>query len=107
MIITDRAAAQIITHSKRASVPGFRISLKSSGCAGYKYIVVVSEKQDNDIEINNGEATIFVNPKDMPFLDGMVLDYIKDGLNARFTFENSNVSSECGCGESVNFKNQS
>jgi iron-sulfur cluster assembly protein len=34
------------------------------------------------------------------FLDGMVLDYTREGLNEGFKFDNPNVKGECGCGES-------
>ena len=30
------------------------------------------------------------------------LDYVKEGLNEGFRFNNPNVKNECGCGESFN-----
>jgi len=36
----------------------------------------------------------------MPILDGIELDFVKQGLNQTFKFNNPNVVSSCGCGES-------
>jgi len=36
----------------------------------------------------------------MPILDEMELDFVKEGLNQSFKFNNPNVISSCGCGES-------
>ena len=33
-------------------------------------------------------------------IDGMEMDYVKNGLNEGFEFNNPNKKGECGCGES-------
>jgi hypothetical protein len=38
-------------------------------------------------------------PKSLPYLDGMELDYAREGLNEGFKFNNPNVKDQCGCGE--------
>ena len=35
-------------------------------------------------------------------LDGTELDFVKEGLNEGFKFNNPNVKGACGCGESFN-----
>ena len=40
--------------------------------------------------------------KNLPYLDGMEVDYAKQGLNEGFRFRNPNVKDTCGCGESFN-----
>jgi len=42
------------------------------------------------------------DPKSLPYLDGMELDFAREGLNEGFKFNNPNVKDECGCGESFN-----
>ena len=37
-------------------------------------------------------------------LDGSRIDFVKEGLKQMFKFDNPNVESECGCGESFNVK---
>jgi len=36
----------------------------------------------------------------LSFLNGLTLDFQRDGLNEAFKFRNPNVTGECGCGES-------
>jgi iron-sulfur cluster assembly protein len=36
----------------------------------------------------------------MIYVDGTRMDYVKQGLNEGFEFQNPNVQAECGCGES-------
>ena len=43
---------------------------------------------------------VLVEKKNMPFVDGMNLDYRRDGLNEGFAFDNPNAKNLCGCGES-------
>jgi len=58
----------------------------------------------------NGEDEVFefegvkvvIDPKSLVYLDGTELDFVKEGLNEGFQFNNPNVRSECGCGESFN-----
>jgi len=48
------------------------------------------------------EAQVLVERKNLPFLDGTSVDFVRKGLNESFRFENPNAKSECGCGESFN-----
>jgi iron-sulfur cluster assembly protein len=48
---------------------------------------------------NNG-VTVYVDTKDMVYLDGMTLDWKREGLQEGFDFINPNESARCGCGES-------
>jgi iron-sulfur cluster assembly protein len=36
----------------------------------------------------------------LPYLEGVEVDYRREGLNAAFRFNNPNVKASCGCGES-------
>jgi len=47
-------------------------------------------------------VTVVVDPKSLPYLEGTVLDFTREGLNEGFRFRNPNVKDECGCGESFN-----
>ena len=50
---------------------------------------------------NNG-VKVIVDTKSLQFLDGTELDFVREGLNEGFKFNNPNVTGECGCGESFN-----
>ena len=43
---------------------------------------------------------LLVDPKSLPYIDGTELDFVREGLNEGFKFNNPNVKDECGCGES-------
>jgi iron-sulfur cluster assembly protein len=45
-----------------------------------------------------------VDATSLPFLDGSLVDFVKEGLNESFIFDNPNAESQCGCGESFNLK---
>ena len=47
--------------------------------------------------------SFLIDKNSQPFLEGMTLDYIKEGLNEFFKFINPNEQSACGCGVSVQF----
>jgi iron-sulfur cluster assembly protein len=43
---------------------------------------------------------VFVDPKNLPYVAGMTIDYVRHGLNEGFEFQNPNERDRCGCGES-------
>jgi iron-sulfur cluster assembly protein len=43
---------------------------------------------------------LFVDGASLPAIDGTRIDFVRQGLNESFRFENPNVRGECGCGES-------
>jgi iron-sulfur cluster assembly protein len=55
---------------------------------------------DEDMQFQSHGVTLLVDPKSLPYIDGMELDFQREGLNEGFKFNNPNVKNECGCGES-------
>lgn len=87
--------------AKRESGIGLRIGVVKSGCSGYSYALDYADELDNgDVILEQGDVKVVVNEEAMPLLEGMELDFVKEGLNQSFKFRNPNVTSECGCGES-------
>ncbi|HDY84327.1 hypothetical protein LCGC14_0627170 [marine sediment metagenome] len=86
---------------KRGTGVGLRIGVTKSGCSGYSYALDYAETiEDNDIVIEQDGVKVVVDQESMPVLDDLVLDFVKQGLNQSFKFNNPNVVSSCGCGES-------
>lgn len=80
---------------------GIRLGVRTTGCSGMTYtleFVDVADEADEAFE--SFGVQLFVSKKDLPYLDGMSLDYQKQGLNEGFAFINPNESARCGCGES-------
>lgn len=100
--VTESAAQQIQRQlTKRGSGLGLRLGVKKSGCSGYAYVLdYVDEIAANDQIFETSGVKIVVSDADLPALNGIEIDYRKDGLNAAFKFNNPNVKGTCGCGES-------
>lgn len=87
--------------SKREGGVGLRVGVVKSGCSGYSYALdYADDVASDDVVIEQGDVKVVVNEEAMPMLEGMELDFVREGLNQSFKFINPNVTSECGCGES-------
>jgi iron-sulfur cluster assembly protein len=53
-----------------------------------------------DITFEKAEFVIVVDPKSNAYLDGLEIDYVRQGLNEGFEFTNPLEKDRCGCGES-------
>jgi len=49
---------------------------------------------------NSNDIIIVVSQKDLPYIDGMKMEWKREGLNEGFDFINPNEAARCGCGES-------
>jgi iron-sulfur cluster assembly protein len=93
-----RVNAQI---AKRGKGLGLRVGVKKSGCSGYAYTMDYADEigADDQVFDSNG-ARLIVKSEHLSMLEGLTLDWQKDGLNESFKFVNPNVKAQCGCGES-------
>lgn len=86
---------------KRGKGVGIRLGVKTSGCSGLAYqIEYVDQLQPEDHAFEYFGVSVIVDGKSLPYLEGTELDFVKEGLNEGFKFNNPNVKGECGCGES-------
>ena len=60
----------------------------------------VDEAASEDLVFESFGIKVIIDPKSLAYLDGTELDFVKEGLNEGFKFNNPNVRGECGCGES-------
>lgn len=80
---------------------GLRVGVKTTGCSGLAYVLeFVDELNDDDQVFEQDDLKLIVDGKSLVYIDGTQLDFVKEGLNEGFQFNNSNVNGECGCGES-------
>ena len=102
--LTEKAARQVQKHlSARGSGFGLRVAVKTSGCSGLAYALeFVDQAAAEDRSFESFGVTVVVDPKSLAYLDGTELDYVREGLNEGFKFNNPNVKNQCGCGESFN-----
>ncbi|MBI1353711.1 MAG: iron-sulfur cluster assembly accessory protein [Acidobacteria bacterium] len=81
--------------------PALRLGIVGGGCSGLSYKFKYDKQArptDNVLEVDG--VTLFVDPKSMTYLDGMVLDYEETLLEQAFRFKNPNAQKSCGCGRS-------
>jgi iron-sulfur cluster assembly protein len=60
----------------------------------------VDETEAEDLVFESNGVKVIVDPKSLAYLDGTELDFVREGLNEGFKFNNPNVKDACGCGES-------
>ena len=100
--LTESAARQIKKQlEKRGKGIGLKLGVKKSGCSGYAYTLGYSDAVESDDAVfEEFGVKVIVQKDDLPFIDGIELDYRKEGINESFRFNNPNVTGSCGCGES-------
>ncbi|MBU1690548.1 MAG: iron-sulfur cluster assembly protein IscA [Gammaproteobacteria bacterium] len=103
--LTEKAATHIRNYiEKRGKGVGLRLGVRTSGCSGMSYTLEFADEfNDTDSQFESFGVKVLVDPKSLVFLEGTELDFVREGLNEGFKFNNPNVKSACGCGESVGF----
>lgn len=88
--------------TKNPEQSGVRLSVKKTGCSGYSYVVdYVKAPVEGDIVLPlTGDYVVCIDKASYPYLKDMNVDYIKEGFNQKFIFNNPNQTGQCGCGES-------
>jgi iron-sulfur cluster assembly protein len=102
--LTETAAQHVAKNlTRRGKGVGLRLGVRTSGCSGLAYkLEYADEIRPEDLRFESHGVTVVVDPKSLPYLDGMELDFAREGLNEGFKFNNPNVKDACGCGESFN-----
>ena len=102
--MTEAAANHVSRHlQSRGHGEGIRLGVRTSGCSGMAYVLeFVDDVAEEDKVFEAEGVKIVIDPKSLLYLDGTELDFVKEGLNEGFQFNNPNVKNECGCGESFN-----
>ena len=100
--VTPKAAVQIRKAlDKRGGGIGLRLAVKTSGCSGYAYAIEFADAPTpQDLSFESEGVNLLVDAGSLPMIDGTELDWVREGLNEGFKFNNPNASATCGCGES-------
>ena len=97
------AAAQHVSRylSRRGQGLGVRLGVTTTGCSGLAYKrEYVDEQQPEDLVFEDHGVKVLIDPKSLAYIDGTELDFVREGLNEGFKFNNPNERDRCGCGES-------
>lgn len=100
--LTPAAAAHITQNlQKRGRGLGVRLGVRASGCSGLAYkIEYADDERGGESAFESQGVRLLIDAQSLPYLNGSVLDYRREGLNAGLTFTNPNEQGRCGCGES-------
>lgn len=108
-LTVTRTAAEVMREQldKRGSPDAYiRFGIRGGGCTGYSYVFEFSDKpprrNDHLIEAEFG-VRLLIDPKSMLLLEGTTINFERGIRGHGFQFDNPNVKSDCGCGESVSF----
>ena len=100
--VTPRAASRIATSlDRRGQGIGIRIGVRTTGCSGLAYVLeYVDSPLTSDVTFDSDGFKIVVDPRDLPIVDELTVDYVRNGLNEGFEFRNEKERDRCGCGQS-------
>ena len=102
--VTDTAQHKIKTLlAKRGHGVGIRLGVKTTGCSGLAYTLEYVDEYKPEEGVTNfayNEFAVLVDAKALAYLDGTTVDWVRNGLNEGFDFQNPNERDRCGCGES-------
>ena len=102
--LSPRAAERVQQFmSKRGKGVGLRLAVRTSGCSGMAYTVEFADDvQAEELQFESHGITVLIDAKSHAYLNGTELDFVREGLNEGFKFNNPNAKNYCGCGESFN-----
>lgn len=105
MITVTNTASQQISKllAKRGIGVGIRLGVKTTGCSGLAYTIEYVDKYEAEVGVTNyaqKDFVVLVDAKSLVYLDGLTMDWVRNGLNEGFDFVNPNERDRCGCGES-------
>ena len=99
--LTESAAERINEFLSREGGIGMRVGVKKTGCSGFAYVVELADAvADGDEVFEDRGIVVLVDAGALALLDGTRIDFAREGLNEGFRYDNPNVKSLCGCGES-------
>lgn len=88
---------------------GLRLGVRGGGCSGFSYVIDFAKKivPERDLSCDFDGLTVVVDQRSVDYLQGATLDWETKLMGYGFKWNNPNVKSGCGCGESFELKDKS
>ncbi|MCV6824222.1 MULTISPECIES: HesB/IscA family protein [Halocynthiibacter] len=98
--VTPRAFERLAEIGAAAQGKALRVAVEGGGCSGFQYEIELDDPADEDLVLEGNGEKVVVDSVSLPFLANAVIDFTEELIGARFTIENPNATSSCGCGTS-------
>jgi iron-sulfur cluster insertion protein len=104
LYITENAAAKVKEIATEEGLDGknLRVKVVGGGCAGFNYDLFFDDNDALPLDevFEKHGVTIVIDPLSYQYLIESEIDFVESLYGAGFKFNNPNVSSMCGCGQS-------
>ena len=98
--VTPRAFERLSEIGAGDEGQALRVAVEGGGCSGFQYEIKLDTPAEDDLILEGLGQKVVVDAVSLPFLTGAVIDFSEELIGARFTIDNPNASSSCGCGTS-------
>ena len=95
--VTERAFARLAEIGAGTEGQALRIAVEGGGCSGFQYDIRLDTPAEDDLVLEGQGEKVVVDSVSLPFLSGATIDFTEELIGARFTIDNPNASSSCGC----------
>src|SRR6056297_2323694 len=98
--VTERAFSRLSEIGASDQGQALRVAVEGGGCSGFQYDIKLDVTAEDDLVLEGRGQKVVVDSVSLPFLAGATIDFTEELIGARFTIDNPNASSSCGCGTS-------
>lgn len=77
-----------------------RVAVRAGGCSGFSYELGFDSVREGDRVAELEGIRVVVDPKSLPHLEGLTVDFVDTVQEQGFKIHNPNAKSSCGCGQS-------
>ncbi len=105
--LSDQAVAKIrelLGSQEGSEDQALRVAVRGGGCSGFQYALAFDRVKDDDNVFEVEGVSVVVDKVSMQFVFGSQVDYVEGLQGAGFQVNNPNVVAACGCGSSVQVK---
>ena len=103
MIFTENAAERVkeIIVEDQAEMEALRVFVQGGGCHGFSYgFGFENAIAEDDTVIETNEVRLVVDSMSIMYLSEATIDFVRSLEGERFTIDNPNTRTSCGCGSS-------
>src|SRR5574339_204733 len=99
---SEAARIKLNQLAEKSNIRSFIFGVRGGGCSGFSYkFELISEELPDSRIFKFDKFQIIVDNKSYLFVNNTEIDWCEDIMGSKFIFNNPNVVSSCGCGESV------